>query len=147
MSAVYTVQRLAPERVDQAYPLVHAIEPRLAPADWRRLCMAIQGANPNPGQAVLIVTAATEHFYGLCTVEVLRERDKPCVLALTRLIIGHPLDQQGIGEVLLRALADHARAAGCKGLRIAAAGSDQPALSALDHARATLDVGLPIEVV
>jgi hypothetical protein len=147
MAPVYTVQPLAPERVDQAYPLVHAIEPSLAPSAWRRLCAATGGATPNADRAVLIVTAATDRFYGLCTVEVQRQPDKPCVLCLTRLIIGHPLDQQRIGEALLRALADHARQAGCNGLRIVMAGSDQPGLSALDHARATLDVGLPIEVV
>lgn len=147
MAAVYTVQPLAPERVDQAYPLVHAIEPRLAPAEWRRLCAASRGPNPTAGQAVLIVTAATQRFYGLCTVEVVRQRGEPAVLSLTRLIIGHAIDLQGIGEALLRALAEHARQAGCQGLRIALAGSDRPALRALDAAKVALEIGLPIEVV
>ena len=69
------------------------------------------------------------------------------VLALSRLIIGHPIDLRGIGEVLLRALADYALQAGCTGLRIATAGSDEPALRALDQARSALEIGLAIELV
>ena len=112
MTAVYTVQPLSPERVDQAYPLVHAIEPHLGPAEWRRLCTAAGGADAAANQAVLIVTADTQRFYGLCTVKVLTEGGRASALVLTRLIIGHAIDVQGIGEVLLCALVDYARQRG-----------------------------------
>ena len=147
MAAPYIVEALAFERIDQAYPLVQAIQPDLHLADWRRLCSRLADKEPATGQAVLIVTAATRRFYALCTAEVVREAGESRVLSLTRLIIGHAIDPQAVGEVLLQALAEQVRRAGCRALRIATAGSDQPALRAIDDARKALEIGLSIELV
>jgi len=145
MSPVYTLCPVPPERADQAYPLAQAIEPRLALADWRRLFDGLYGTGG--GQAVLAVTAATRRFYALCTVEVLRPSAAPPILALTRLMIGHPVDLISIGEALLQGLAAYARETGCAILRVATAGSDEQALRALCEAHEWLKVGLPLELV
>lgn len=146
MHATYTVEALSSERIDQAYPLAHAIEPSLGLADWRRRCGSLNPAGRDAQESVLIVTAATRRFYALCTVAVVVEPGAR-VLTLSRLIIGHAIDVQAVGKVLLQALVDYARDAGCALLRIEVTGSDQPALRALDNARLALDIGLPIELV
>jgi len=145
MPQVYTVQPLAPERVDQAYPLVHAIEPKLRPAEWRRLYASLR--SEGDGQAVLVAVGPNRRLCALCTLRVLAGTDGPPVLALSRLIIGQAIDLASIGRALLRALADRARRSGCPTLRVLTAGSDEQALRALDAARAALDIGLAVELV
>ena len=145
MAAAYTVEPLSPEGVDQAYPLIQAIEPELDRARWHRLYESLC-AEAGPCPAVLVVTAATRRFYALCCADVLREADGRSVLSISRLMIDSAFDARGIGEVLLRALADYAARNRCARVRIAVAGTDAAAMRALSEAQAALGTGLAIQL-
>jgi GNAT superfamily N-acetyltransferase len=142
MRQAYTVERLPPESVDQAFPLIQAIHPSLNRARWHSLYSRLREQGGEP--AVLVVTAATRRFQALCCMEMGHGR---LVLSISRLLINTSLDGQGIGAALLAALAEEAKAAGCSLLRIETNGTDGSAVRALTDAQATLAVGLAIEVV
>lgn len=145
MATAYTVERLSPESVDQAFPLIQAIQPSLNRERWHRLYDRLRERAGEP--AVLVVTAATRRFYALCCMEVLREAGGGQMLSISRLLINTSLDGPGIGAALLAALAEEAKRAGCSLLRIETNGTDASAVRALTEAQASLAVDLAIELV
>jgi hypothetical protein len=137
MGTTYTVERLPAEKIDQAYPLILAIEPRLELDQWRRLCRWTDDKRIIAGKdwTVLVATAPSGHFHGLCMVETLQEPVDGPTIAVSKLMIDSVLDPAGVASALLGALADYAARAGCARLRISIRGTDEMALVAMARAR------------
>jgi hypothetical protein len=139
----YTVEPLRFNNVEQAYPLMQALEPGLDLDGWRRLC------RNNIGRSrIFVAIAATGYFHALCFVEAVSAENGPSALAVSRLIIDDVVDPVGVAVALLDALVGQAARLGCERVRISTAGADEAALSALAEARAQrLPTALPIETI
>ena len=135
MAAVYTVERLGAERIDQAYPLIWAVEPGLTLAQWRHTFNTeLSGA----GRTALVVCGASGYLYALCVVKVVRPPQDAPYLAISKLMIDTAPDPEGVGLAMLQGLSDYAAGAGCARLRISILGTDDAALAVLSRARASI---------
>ena len=139
MAAVYTVERLGAERIDQAYPLIWAVEPGLTLAQWRHTCNAeLCGTPGRAGRTALVVCGASGYLYALCVVKVVRPPQDAPYLAVSKLMIDTAPDPEGVGLAMLQGLSDYATGAGCARLRISILGTDDAALAVLSRARASI---------
>jgi GNAT superfamily N-acetyltransferase len=140
MATVYTVEPLPAEKVDQAYPLIQAIEPKLDLGQWRVLCRRLNDKRDGAGESgiVFVVVDATGYFRGICIVETTHEPANGPAIAISKLMIDDAIDPIGAASALLRALYAYAADHGCRRLRISMVGTDEAALAALGAARAAL---------
>jgi hypothetical protein len=146
MTVAYIVEPLDPEKVDQAYPLIHAVEPRLDRAEWRQRCNNAGNGKGLP--AVLVARGPNDHFHGLCIVESTQNRSGLPAAAVSNLVIDSVIDPAGVASALFTALVRRIASAGLNRLVIFTAGTDETALTALARARADLPpVALTIELV
>lgn len=104
------VEPLSRERIDQAYPLVQMVRPRLSLAGWRAHARALL-ARPEAGIAVLQDDGGL--ILGLFAWEVAPDPDHGPTLSAQDFVALDIVEQHRVADALADALDATARAHGC----------------------------------
>lgn len=132
MRPLYVVQSLAPDRSDQAYPVVRLQQPALALDQWRSLCRAAlasgdhAGREPGDPDAILICIDSLGYIRGPCMYRIAYDSGRRPVLSVPTFIASSTLDPAGVAMALLRSLAAISRELHCTGLRVGVSEEDAP---------------------
>jgi len=149
MAQTYTVARLSTDKVDQAFPLMHALEPQLDIDQWRRISRSTREAQAagSDAETILVVAGPRGYLLGVCVVAFVGKNSGDSRATVSRCMIDSVLDPEGVASALLQTLVELSERAGCTRLRISIMGTDETALAALARARATLPpLSLTIEM-
>lgn len=146
MAQIYIVQDLPTDKIDQAFPLMQAVDSHLRLHQWREICR-LSESNVADGRRILVASGPRGHFRALCIVEMKRIDGEAPIATVSHLYIDDVLDPDRVAEAMLGALASYCRAQGSARLRITVRGTDETSIVKMAAANARVDrIGIQIEM-
>jgi len=110
----FTAVPLDPRRIDQAYPVVQAVMPDIAAAEWRGYAASLLGRDD---RGIMVLQDPAGYLHGLFAYAAVPHLGRGRVLRIECFVALGLLDRDGPAAALLRAAEDVARRLGCRAVQ------------------------------
>ncbi len=123
-----TAKPLAPEQIDQAFPLVRLLAPTLSLEHWRRYARAMMQPPTATGGCggIIVLADAAGYLFGLFSYVSRLDLLHGPTLQVDDLVVPHLVECGQATQVLEREMRDIARRFDCRGIRVRLARPSEP---------------------